>query len=261
MSPQRRASGKGSGKGGGKRRRRAVPLALAFLAIVAVAACGLALYFGFLPGPGSLMGARGAAALPQDSTLASAVSATGGPTTGAPAPALDSTVAAAAPPADSLAPQVSSADSAAGDAIYHGIGRCVGCHGAAGEGAPGLGPDLRASPGRLDDGSVPSIARVIASGAAPAAGYRIAMPSYAGQLSTDDVTRLAAYVHTLSHPGAASDSTLAPTTAGVPMPSAPAPTVPPPSGAPAGPVTAGAAPPVRHPTVPPPPPAPAPRRP
>jgi len=254
MSPARAPRG----KGGARRRRRGVPVVLVLLGIVAAGACGLALYFGFLPGPGSLFGTRGAAALLGDSALASAVA---GPAGTVPAtPALDTALAVSAPAPDSISP-VTSADSAAGDALYHGIGRCVGCHGALGEGAPGLGPDLRTSPGRLDDGTVPSIARLIAGGAPPAGGYRIAMPSYAGQLSADDVTRVAAYVHTLSHPGATADSALVPTAASAPIGTTPAPTVPRANEAGGAAVNADAPPRVRHPTVPAPPAAPAPRRP
>ncbi|AHG89906.1 hypothetical protein J421_2369 [Gemmatirosa kalamazoonensis] len=268
MSPPRRAASGGSrGSGGrprrGRKRSRAVPIALAFLGIVAAASAGLALYLGFLPGPDALFGRRGADRLPDDSTLASSVA----PHVGASdAPALD-TAPMPAPAAIDSTPTdvVTVADSVAGDAVYHGTGRCVGCHGPIGEGAPGLGPSLRLIPGRLTDGSVAAIAQVITRGAPPSPSYRVAMPSYAGQLSAEDVRRLAAYVRTLSQPGTTPDTAHA----GVPAPKAPAPTtvprptVPPPPDAAAGAVNAdapvaGAAAraPVRRPTVPPPPPAP-----
>jgi len=236
-----------SPKRGKAKRRRGLPIALALLGLVAAAACGLALYLGFLPGPDSLLGRRGAGARPDDSArVASAAPAAGNGGTGvSDSLALDTAATPAAAPSDSAPAAITAADSAAGDFVYHGTGRCVGCHGATGEGAPGLGPSLRATPGRLGDGTVASIARVVAGGAPPAAGYRIAMPSYAGQLSADDVARVAAYVYTLAHSGAPADSTGA---TAAPVPPDPA----------AGAVNADAR--VAHPTVPPPP-APAPRRP
>jgi mono/diheme cytochrome c family protein len=230
MSPARGKSGSPK-RGKAKRRRRGLPIVLALLGLVAAAACGLALYLGFVPGPESLLGRRAAAALPDDSTLAASVTPTPGASD---APALDTAATPAAAPADSAPAAVTAVDSAAGDFVYHGTGRCLGCHGATGEGAPGLGPSLRAAPGRLGDGSVASIARVVAGGAPPSEGYRIAMPSYAGQLSADDVARVAAYVFTLAHSGATAD------TAAAPLPADPA----------AGAVNADAAP--AHPTVPPP---------
>jgi mono/diheme cytochrome c family protein len=245
MSPARKRAGP---KRGNAKRRRGLPVVLTLLGLFAAAACGLALYLGFLPGPDSLLGRRGAVTPPSDSALAASVAPGAGAGTSN-APPLDSMATPAAAPADSAPAAVTPADSAAGDFVYHGTGRCVGCHGATGEGAPGLGPSLRAAPGRLGDGSVASIARVVAGGAPPSAGYRIAMPSYAGQLSADDVARVAAYVYTLAHPGATADSTGA---SAAPVPPDPA----------AGAVNADA--PVAHPTVPPPPaaaPTPAPRRP
>jgi hypothetical protein len=67
----------------------------------------------------------------------------------------------------------------------------------------GLGPSLRDSVGRLQDGSVAGIARIVTAGASVAPGSRfpVAMPSYATQLSPDDVARVAGYVFALGHPG------------------------------------------------------------
>jgi mono/diheme cytochrome c family protein len=94
---------------------------------------------------------------------------------------------------------VSVADSAAGDAVYRGAGRCVGCHGVAGEGVPGLGSSLGET--RLGDGSLASIARIVGGGAPLTSQYRIAMPAYGGQLTTEDIGRVAAYVYSIAHPG------------------------------------------------------------
>jgi mono/diheme cytochrome c family protein len=242
---------------------------VALLVVVAAGTAGLALYFGFLPGPGSLLGARRGDALPDDSTLAKVVAQR--PAGAAGAPALDTTAMAGSAPPDS-ATVVTSADSAAGDAVYHGVGKCVGCHGITGEGAPGLGPSLRVSPGRLGDGSVGAVGQIVTRGAPPTADYRIAMPSYAGQLSADEVAYVAAYVYSLSHPALPADSAPlagsapSPLPPASPQPAVPRPTVPqaaagaPNAGAPLGGATAPATPPVRHPTVPAPPASP-PRRP
>jgi hypothetical protein len=149
--------------------------------------------------------------------------------------------------------------------VYHGIGRCVGCHGESGEGVATLGPSLRGTT-PLTATTVAAIAQIITRGAPPTPQYRIAHPSYAGQLSADDVTHLAGYVYTLEHPREPpTDSALAPVP-NAPAPNAPAPnaTVPnatvPNATVPRAPVPNAATPsastpPVRHPTVPAPPPS------
>jgi mono/diheme cytochrome c family protein len=99
------------------------------------------------------------------------------------------------------------ADSAAGDSVFHGKGRCFTCHGAHGEGIAKLGPSLADSAWVTDDGSPRAIEEVIANGVpAPRATSR-AMPAFGSALSPAELTRTAAYVYTLSHPGAVADDT------------------------------------------------------
>ena len=111
----------------------------------------------------------------------------------------DSTVASALEDDDAL--PVAAADSAAGDALFRGVGRCAGCHGAAGEGVDGLGPNLRDEVW-LHGGSRREVRAVIAGGA-PAArgGFTVMMPAYGGQLDATQLAQLTAYVWTLSRPG------------------------------------------------------------
>jgi mono/diheme cytochrome c family protein len=253
MSPAPRGGSKGRrGRSAPKKKRRgsgAARIAFAFLVAVAAAATGLAMYFGFVPGPWGARAARTAAD----------VDPTGmAPPSGAPAidsmvPAAVPTETAAAPPVVASAPGVvTQADSAAGDALYRGAGRCVGCHGAVGEGAATLGPSLRDGEWTSGDGSPAGIARVIAGGAPAGGAYRIAMPAYAGQLAMDDVRRMAAYVYTLSHPGVAVPDSAA----GAPSAneSVNADTPPSASTPAARGTTQGATAPIARPTVPPPPP-------
>jgi len=177
------------------------------------------MYFGFVPGPSSLFGG-GPGPFPPDTSVAvptAPVSDSAAGTT------IDSAPAAVAPVAEA-APRATAADSAAGDAVYRGAGRCVGCHGAAGEGAPGLGSSLRESLPRSGDGSPAAIARVVAGGLPPSERFRVAMPAYAGQLDAADVARVAAYVFALAHPGALttdSTSSARPATPTVPAPADP----------------------------------------
>jgi mono/diheme cytochrome c family protein len=106
---------------------------------------------------------------------------------------------------------VLTSDSAAGDAIFRGVGRCAGCHGAAGEGVDGLGPNLR-DDAWLHGGSRREVRAVIADGASPArGGFSVMMPAYGGQLDATQLAQLTAYVWTLSRPGVvAPDSAAAP---------------------------------------------------
>jgi mono/diheme cytochrome c family protein len=97
---------------------------------------------------------------------------------------------------------VLAADSAAGDALYHGRARCFTCHGERGEGAARLGPDLTDSTWVDGGGSLDAIRGAIARGVASPRVSPVAMPAYAGTLSADEIARTAAYVYALSHPGA-----------------------------------------------------------
>ena len=114
--------------------------------------------------------------------------------------AADSTLASVEPGDESL--PVPAADSAAGDVLFRGVGRCAGCHGAAGEGVDGLGPNLR-DEAWLHGGTRREIQAVIARGAPTArGGFTVMMPAYGGQLDATQLAQLTAYVWTLSRPGA-----------------------------------------------------------
>lgn len=230
----------------GKRRGGAMArIAFGFLVVLAAGMAAVALYFGFLPNPlasrGSASDAPGADSIPvADVSSRLADTAVGAP---------PGTTAAPAIPAPDTAATFTQTDIAAGDVLYRGAGRCVGCHGALGEGAGTLGPSLRDSTWSNGDGSIAAIERVIANGAPPSGAYRIAMPAYASQLGMPDIGRLAAYVYALSHPGAGAPDTLpTPTEAGNVDAR---PTVP---AAAAGGTTTDAPARVARPTVPPPPP-------
>jgi glucose/arabinose dehydrogenase/mono/diheme cytochrome c family protein len=94
---------------------------------------------------------------------------------------------------------------ALGDRIYHGqVGgaTCTGCHGAGGAGTP-LGPDLTDSKWLWSDGSYAAIAKTITAGVSQPKEYRAPMPPMGGaQLTSDQVSAVAAYVWALSHGGA-----------------------------------------------------------
>jgi len=96
---------------------------------------------------------------------------------------------------------------ALGNRIYHGqVGgaTCTGCHGAAGKGTP-LGPDLTDTKWLWSDGSYAGIAKTITSGVSQPKEYRSPMPPMGGaQLTSDQVSALAAYIWGLSHPAAQS---------------------------------------------------------
>ena len=145
----------------------------------------------------------------------------------------DSVPTAAAPiPAESLAALaaagiVTPADSAAGEVVYRGAGRCLSCHGATGEGVAQLGPSLRDERWIVGDGSVDAIARVVREGSLPPKEFPIAMPAYGRQLSEEAIGRVAAYVFALSHPGSVQrDSAATPALPPVDSARPPRPTVP-----------------------------------
>lgn len=137
-----------------------------------------------------------AAAMPLPGTAGTESTATTPP----PVPLESATVTPAAPVV------IQPADSAAGYALYHGRGRCFTCHGGLGRGTAKLGPDLTDTMWLNGDSSFTGIRGVIASGVATPRQFSVAMPAYAGMLDDSDLTRLAAYVYTLSHPSAVSHS-------------------------------------------------------
>lgn len=117
---------------------------------------------------------------------------------------VDSTAAAPAPATSTV---VLLSDSAAGDTIFHGKGRCFTCHRARGEGVAKLGPSLTDSVWLAGSGSLGEIESIIANGvAAPRAGTGT-MPAFAATLAPEEIARVAAYVYALSHPGSAAADT------------------------------------------------------
>jgi glucose/arabinose dehydrogenase/mono/diheme cytochrome c family protein len=98
---------------------------------------------------------------------------------------------------------------ALGDRIYHGqIGgaTCTGCHGANAKGTP-LGPDLTDTQWLWSDGSYAAIAKTITTGVPQPKQYRSPMPPMGGsQLTSEQVSAVAAYIWGLSHRSAASSS-------------------------------------------------------
>jgi glucose/arabinose dehydrogenase/mono/diheme cytochrome c family protein len=93
---------------------------------------------------------------------------------------------------------------ALGDRIFHGqVGgaACTGCHGDSGEGTP-LAPPLTGKNKKWlwSDGSFAGIAKTITAGVPQPKEYRSPMPPMGGaQLTSDQVSALAAYVWSFSH--------------------------------------------------------------
>lgn len=162
-------------------------------AVLAISTCLVAACHG--ESKGGRVPVDTAAAMPLAGT--GAESAAARPTT---VPLESATVVAAVPVV------IQPADSAAGFALYHGKGRCFTCHGGLGRGTAKLGPDLTDTAWLNGDSSVAGIRGVIATGVATPRQFSVAMPAYAGMLDDSDLTRLAAYVYTLSHPSAVSHS-------------------------------------------------------
>jgi glucose/arabinose dehydrogenase/mono/diheme cytochrome c family protein len=99
---------------------------------------------------------------------------------------------------------------ALGDRIFEGqVGgaTCTGCHGADARGTP-LGPDLTTTEWLWGDGSYASIAKIITTGVPQPKKYRSPMPPMGGaQLTSDQVSALAAYIWGLSHRTSAPSNT------------------------------------------------------
>jgi glucose/arabinose dehydrogenase/mono/diheme cytochrome c family protein len=77
---------------------------------------------------------------------------------------------------------------------------CTGCHGADAKGTP-LGPNLTDTQWLWGDGSYAAIAKTITDGVPQPKQYRSPMPPMGGaQLTTDQVSAVAAYIWGLSHP-------------------------------------------------------------
>lgn len=93
------------------------------------------------------------------------------------------------------------ADSAAGDRLFHGKGRCFTCHGERGQGTPRLGPSLNDGEWLAGNGSLAWIRDVIAHGVAVPKAASVAMPAYSAMLSEREIALTADYVYALAHPG------------------------------------------------------------
>jgi glucose/arabinose dehydrogenase/mono/diheme cytochrome c family protein len=99
---------------------------------------------------------------------------------------------------------------ALGDRIYHGQAgdaTCTGCHGANATGTA-LGPDLTDAQWLWSDGSFAAIAKTITSGVPEPKEYRSPMPPMGGaELSSAQVSAVAAYIWALSHRATGTPST------------------------------------------------------
>lgn len=127
--------------------------------------------------------------------------------------AIDSLSAALPPDVPST---IAVADSAAGDGLFHGKGRCFTCHGERGQGTPRLGSSLTDSEWLAGNGSLASIEYVITHGVAVSKVSSVAMPAYSGMLSTKEIELTAAYVYALAHPGSTVADSLARDTSALP---------------------------------------------
>jgi mono/diheme cytochrome c family protein len=100
--------------------------------------------------------------------------------------------------------QASAATIALGDSVFHGrVGAalCYVCHGPAGKGVTGLGPDLTDTDWVNGDGSLAFIEKVILEGVAKPKKMPAPMPPKGGgQLNDPQIKAAAAYVHSLSQP-------------------------------------------------------------
>lgn len=93
---------------------------------------------------------------------------------------------------------------ALGDSVFHGkagTALCYVCHGPAGKGVAGLGPDLTDKEWLHGDGSVTLIAKVVTDGVLKPKKLPAPMPPKGGgQLSDAQINAVAAYVHSLGQP-------------------------------------------------------------
>jgi mono/diheme cytochrome c family protein len=93
---------------------------------------------------------------------------------------------------------------ALGDSVFHGragAALCYVCHGPAGKGVAGLGPDLTDKEWLHGDGSVTFIAKVVTDGVVKPKKMPAPMPPRGGgQLSEAQINAVAAYVHSLGQP-------------------------------------------------------------
>ena len=202
MSRRDTRGSRGGSRGGPRRRRgRAAAVVIGALALVGFGVIvGVVLVvFGVVPGFGIRRASGGPGA---DTTAADSLTAIGAQ----PADTAALTVRVDPLPVDSAAVAaggfVTVADSAAGEAVFRGEGRCMSCHGTTGEGVAQLGPNLRDARWITGDGSLAAIERTVREGSLPPKEFPIAMPAYDRQLPAEAIARVAAYVFAISHPGA-----------------------------------------------------------
>jgi mono/diheme cytochrome c family protein len=109
-------------------------------------------------------------------------------------------------PATAAPEKITPAMIALGDSIFHGQaggGMCFGCHGPEGKGVPSVAPDLTAGKWLHGDGSYASIAAIVTSGVPKPKVAASPMPPMGGsQLNEAQIRAVAAYVYSLTHPGA-----------------------------------------------------------
>ena len=93
---------------------------------------------------------------------------------------------------------------ALGDSVYHGkagAALCYVCHGPAGKGVAGLGPDLTDKEWLHGDGSMAFISKVVTEGIMKPKKMPAPMPPKGGgQLSEAQINAVAAYVHSMGQP-------------------------------------------------------------
>ncbi len=106
-------------------------------------------------------------------------------------------------PQGPAAPAASLAELALGDSVFHGrVGGalCYVCHGPAGKGVPGLGPNLTDKEWVNGDGTLAFIEKVVEEGVAKPKKMPAPMPPKGGgQLNAAQIKAAAAYVWSLSH--------------------------------------------------------------
>ena len=107
-------------------------------------------------------------------------------------------------PKQPAAQDVTPATVARGDSIFHGklgSGTCVTCHQANAKGIPGLAPDLTDKTWLHGDGSLAGIVATIEKGVPkPKTAAAPMLPKGGVNLTSEQISAVAAYVYSLSHP-------------------------------------------------------------
>ena len=104
----------------------------------------------------------------------------------------------------SAAPEVTPATVSLGDSVFHGkVGGalCYVCHGPAGKGVTGLGPNLTDKEWLHGDGSLAFLAKLVEDGVPKPKKVPAPMPPKGGgTLTPSQIKAAAAYVYSLTHP-------------------------------------------------------------